>query len=65
MPSTLASTLAIKERGALAPVCPAVRPEPEFIDVAVVARRDRSYSWLIKAEGSREEPTADIPIEND
>ena len=36
MPSTLASTLAIKERGALAPVCPAVRTEPEFIDFAVV-----------------------------
>ena len=36
MPSTLASTLAIKERGALAPVCPAVRTEPEFIDVAVM-----------------------------
>jgi len=36
MPSTLASTLAIKEMGALAPVCPAVRTEPEFIDVAVM-----------------------------
>jgi len=35
MPSTLASTPRDKERGALAPVCPAIRTEPEFIDVAV------------------------------
>ena len=36
MPSTLASTPRDKERGALAPVCPAIRTEPEFMIAAIL-----------------------------
>ena len=58
MPSTLASTPRDKERGALAPVCPAIRTEPEFMIAAILGlsrleARVRTADILIQNGSSR------------